>query len=96
MAGYVSLFRWTDDGIRTVKDTVTRARETIAKIEKAGSKLTIYWTQGRYDCVAFGEYPNEETAMSTALTMGMAGKVRTETLRAFSIDEMERILKRMT
>ncbi|MGA2614529.1 MAG: GYD domain-containing protein [Spirochaetia bacterium] len=63
MPAYVSLFRWTDDGIRSVKDTVARTRESIAAIEKAGGKMTVLWTQGRYDLVAIGELPNEDAAM---------------------------------
>lgn len=96
MAGYVSLFRWTDEGIRSVKDTVNRTRESIAAIEKAGGKMTVLWTQGRYDLVAIGELPNEEAAMALALSTGKSGKVRTETLRAFNIEEMERILRKVT
>jgi uncharacterized protein with GYD domain len=96
MASYVTLFQWTDNGIRAVKDTVSRARDVAAAIEKAGGKITIYWTQGRYDLVAFGEYPSEETAMATALNTAKAGNVRSETLRAFTTEEMERILKRVT
>lgn len=96
MASYVSLFRWTDEGVRSVKDTVSRTRDSIAAIEKLGGKMTVLWTQGRYDLVAIGELPTEEAAMALALNTGKAGKVRTETLRAFSIDEMERILRKVT
>ena len=96
MPAYVALFRWTDDGVRAVKDTVNRARESVAAIEKAGGKVTVYWTQGRYDLVAFLNAPNEETAMSIGLSSGKAGKLRSETLRAYTMEEMERILKNVS
>ena len=96
MPAFVVLIRWTDQGVRDVKDTVTRSRELTAGLEKIGGKaIAVYYTQGRYDLVAVGELPNEETAMAFALTMSKAGNVRTETLRAFSLEEVESILKKV-
>lgn len=96
MPAYVMLLKWTDQGIRDVKDTVTRSRQLTATLEKVGGKaIAIYYTQGRYDMVTVGEVPNEETAMAFAVTLGKSGNVRTETLRAFNLDEMEGILKKV-
>ena len=96
MPAYVMLLKWTDQGIRDVKDTVTRSRQLTATLEKVGGKaIAIYYTQGRYDIITVGEVPNEETAMAFAVTMGKSGNVRTETLRAFSLNEMEGILKKV-
>ena len=96
MPAYVMLIRWTDQGVRSVKDTVTRSRELIATLEKVGGKaIAVYYTQGRYDMVTVGEVPNEETMMAFALTMSKAGNVRTETLRAFSLEETESILNKV-
>ena len=96
MQTFVMLLKWTDQGIRNVKDTVTRSRELSAALEKAGGKtLGVYYTQGRYDLITIGEVPNEETAMAFALSMSKAGNVRTETLRAFSMEAMESILKKV-
>ena len=96
MPAYVMLLKWTDQGIRDVKDTVTRSRQLTATLEKVGGKaIAIYYTQGRYDMITVGEVPNEETAMAFAVTMGKSGNARTETLRAFSLNEMEGILKKV-
>ena len=96
MPSYVTLFRWTDQGVRSVKDTVARSRENIAGVEKAGGKvIATYYTQGRYDIVSITEAPDEETAQAFLFSMNKAGFVRTETLRAFSLDEMEKILKKV-
>ncbi len=47
MATYITLFSWTDQGIRGVKDTVKRAATFNAAITKAGGKVKeIYWTMG--------------------------------------------------
>jgi uncharacterized protein with GYD domain len=96
MPAFVTLIRWTDQGIQTVKDTVDRSRQLIAALEKMGGKsLAVYYTQGRYDLVAVGELPDAETAMAFALIMSKGGNVRTETLRAFSLEEVETILKKV-
>lgn len=96
MPKYVMLLKWTDQGVRDVKETVGRSRQLTAALERAGGKaISVFYTQGRYDMITVGEVPNEETAMSFALTMGKAGNVRTETLRAFDLDEMESILKKV-
>jgi len=96
MPASVVLYQWTDQGIRNVKDTVTRTRENLAALEKAGGKLiAFYYTQGRYDMVSIGEMPNEEAGQAFLLAMGKAGNVRTETLQAFSLEEMESILKKV-
>ena len=93
MAIGISLQRWTDQGLRNIKDTVTRARAAIAAVQKAGGKLTTYYTQGQYDLISILEGSlDDETSSAIALGIVQAGNIRTETLRAFTIDEMERII----
>lgn len=96
MPTYVSLFKWTDQGVRNAKDTVKRAREFRADLERRGGKLlSIYWTQGQYDLAVTMEAPDEQTAMAELLALGGLGNVRTETLRAFDESEMETILRKL-
>ena len=96
MPTFIALFGWTDQGIRSVKDTIKRADHFKASIKKVGGSVKdIYWTMGRYDGVIIFEAPDEETA--TALMLGgcSLGNARTETLRAFTAEEMGGILKMM-
>ncbi|HWP29173.1 MAG TPA: GYD domain-containing protein [Chloroflexota bacterium] len=93
MPTYVTLMKWTEQGIKDVNTTVDRAERARQAIEQAGGRMaSIYWTQGAYDIVAIADFPDEETAMAWLLSLGKLGNVRTETLRAFSADEMRRIL----
>lgn len=94
MAHYVTLFQFTEQGARNIKETVARTRKAIAELEKGGGKMTVYWTQGRYDMVAIGE-GSEELAMVITLGTAKLGNVRTETLRAFTAEEMESFLKKV-
>jgi uncharacterized protein with GYD domain len=55
----------------------------------------IFWTQGRYDIVVLTEAPDELTATALNLSLGALGNIRTESLRAFSADEMATIVSKM-
>jgi uncharacterized protein with GYD domain len=93
MPTYISLINYTDQGIRTVKDTLGRsdAAQQLAS-SMGGSLNAIYWTLGSYDLVAVSEAPDDETATAFALALGSQGNVRTTTLRAFDADAMRGIL----
>lgn len=93
MATYVSLFSWTEQGIRNVKDTVKRAAKFHDAIRKAGGKVRdVYWTMGRHDGVIIYDAPDDETATSLMLAGCAQGYVKTETLRAFDDKTMKKIL----
>ena len=95
MPTYVVLYKFTDDGAKSAKDTVKRARENRAENEKRGFSVRgLYWTQGQYDIVAVVDAPDESAMMAGLLNVAGAGNVRSETLRAFTDTEMEEILNR--
>ena len=50
---------------------------------------------GSRDIVAICETPDDETATLLSLSVASRGNVRSETLRAFSFDEMKKILSKM-
>jgi uncharacterized protein with GYD domain len=96
MAQYIVLGNWTEQGIRQVKETVLRGEQFKQLVEQAGGKVHgIFWTQGRYDVAARVEVADDEAMTTIALRLGMSGNVRTETLRAFTADEMQAILARL-
>ena len=97
MPRYIVLLNWTDQGIKNVKDTVKRAKSFENAIEKAGGKfLGLYYTLGRYDMVAMVEASNDEAVASVLYSTGSLGNVRTETLKAFSMDEAANIIEKLT
>lgn len=96
MATYIALSSFTDQGIRNVKDTTKRAEA----VKEAGRKLGVemkelYWTLGQYDLVAILEAPDEKAITALALSIGASGSVRTQTMPAFTRDEMNTILAKM-
>jgi len=81
---YVVLIKWTDQGIRNVKDSPKRAEAARKLAESEGGKLTLYYTMGRYDIVAIGEAKDDDTMNRVLLRIAVQGNVRTETLKAMS------------
>jgi uncharacterized protein with GYD domain len=96
MPTYVALLNWTDQGARNVKETVRRAGEQRAALEKLGVKLhTLYWTQGAYDLIGVAEAPDDETMSAAMLAAAGAGNIRSQTLRAYGEEEMQGILQKL-
>ena len=96
MPTYVVLMNWTDQGVRTARDTVRRREQADALAEKHGARIEqVYWTVGPYDLVTIVEAPDDESATAMLLELGSAGNLRTTTLRAYGSEEMSRIIERL-
>src|SRR5262245_61945998 len=97
MPTYIVLNRFTEQGIRDVKNTAKRA-DALGDIAKkfGGTLKDAYWTIGQYDSVAIIELPNDEAMVALGMNIGKAGNVRTETLRAFTKSEVETILGKVS
>lgn len=97
MPKYISLVNWTDQGIRSYAETTTRAAAAGDLAQRLGGEMTdIYWTMGQYDLVAVGDFPDDESSTAFLLALCSQGNVRSSTLRAFSADEFDRIVGRLT
>ena len=93
MPTYVVLYRFTAQGRKSVKESVRRAAEIRKQNEALGFKvLGHYWTQGRYDLVAVVDAPSEEAMVAGLFKIAEAGNVASESMRAFTTEEMQRIL----
>lgn len=96
MVTYIALASFTDQGLRSIKDTTKRADLAREMAGKFGVKMKdIYWTQGQYDLVTVCEAENESAITAFGLGLSSAGNVRFQTLRAFTRDEMNAILGKL-
>ena len=65
-------------------------------IVEAGGKLVNVWvTFGRYDVVEVFEAPNDDIALEIVTRLQQFGAEQTETLRAFTRDEAQEIIKKL-
>jgi uncharacterized protein with GYD domain len=95
MPTYVSLIHWTEQGIKNYKDT-TKRLEDFTKLAKSkgGRVREALYTVGEYDIVVVTEFPDDEAATAALLQVASLGSVRTNTMRAFTADEMGGIISR--
>ena len=96
MPTYIVLGNFTDQGIRNVKDSPKREDAFRSLCGTVGAQVRdVYRTMGRYDLAAVIEAPDDVTMSAIAYSLGSAGNVRTETLRAFSRQETDTALAKM-
>ena len=96
MATYIVLNNFTEQGIRSIRETTNRAGAVREMARKFGVTLKdIYWTLGEYDVVAIFESPDEASITALTLAIGQAGNVRTQMLRAFDEKEMKGVLAKL-
>ena len=96
MATYIVLTTFTDQGIRGAKDSTKRA-DAVKKLAKkfGATAREFFWTLGTYDVVAIFDAPDEASMTALGLAIGAAGNVRTQTMRAFSREEMNGVLAKL-
>lgn len=96
MATYIVVGNFTDQGVRGVRDTTKRAAAVRDAAKKAGvTTKEIYWTMGQFDVIAIFDAPDDASMSAVALAIGAAGNVRGQTLRAYSREEMDAVLRKM-
>ena len=96
MPVYVTLYKWTDSGAKSLKDAPKRIAESSKATEQFGGKLIGLWvTMGEYDLVSVAEWPNDEAAATTSLAISSRGNARTLTMRAFNQAEFAEMAKKL-
>ncbi len=93
MPTYIALLKWTDQGIRNIKESPQRLEAAKQAISAAGGRMTaFYMVMGEYDLVAIIEAPNDEAYTTGMLTIASRGAVRSTTLKAFTEEDYRRII----
>jgi uncharacterized protein with GYD domain len=93
MPTYVTLLKFTQQGIQTIKEGPKRLDTAKKRFQDAGAELkAFYLVMGEYDAVAIVEAPNDETVTKLALGNASVGNVRCVTMRAFTEAEYRKIV----
>jgi uncharacterized protein with GYD domain len=93
---YISLMRWTSQGLAGLPAWRERVEEGERTIEAAGGRLIgVYVTLGRYDVVEIFEAPDDNVAAEILMKLQRHGGEHTETLRGFTREEAEDIIRRI-
>ncbi len=96
MAVHVTLYRYTDAGIKGVKQAAEIARGWQDEAQKRGVRvLALYWLEGQYDAMTIVESDDDDAVMGLMLAIGAQGLMRTESMRGFSLADMERFVQHL-
>lgn len=96
MTYYVVLGKWTEQGIKNVKEASKRVEEMHKAIEYRGGKMTFFYTLGEYDFIMVVEMPDDEVMLKSLLWLGSLGNVRTKTLKAWTESEGAKVIHELT
>ena len=93
MPTYVTLTRFTDKGVETIKDGPARLDAAKKAYRDLGAEIkAFYLVTGEYDAVLISEAPDDETIAKLALGIRAWGTSRSETLRAFTEEEYRKLV----
>ena len=96
MPAFITLFKYTPQGLATIKESPDRINKSRALVEQLGGRIIGIWlTMGEYDLVAVSEAPNAEVAAQVAMMVCKTGTVTSQTMQAFSEEEFASIVARM-
>ena len=89
---YISLVRWTQQGVANVKDSPRRFDAGRKAFTEIGVEIRqLHMTMGRYDLIMLLEAPNDDAVATALLSLAAQGNVTTETLKAWTEDEYRKI-----
>ena len=96
MPTYITLVKFTDEGIKIIKESPQHVEGAKQAFSAAGGRMTaFYLVLGEYDAVVISEFPDDAVAATTFLAIASGGTARTTTLKAFTEEEYRRIIAAM-
>lgn len=96
MATYITLIRFTEKGLESIKEHPSRLNKARRLIMEAGGAMqAFYLTLGSYDSIVITEAPDDATYAKITLSLASKGNVQTETLKAFSHEDYRKIVEDM-
>ena len=95
MPRYVSLLRFTPQGVKNLKQSPARAAAFRKTVEKAGIKVEAQlWTTGKYDGILILNAASETKVLGVIARLAAQGNVSTQTMQAFDAQEFAAIVSK--
>jgi uncharacterized protein with GYD domain len=96
MVTYITLFKFTPQGLANVKESPDRVKLAGAMLKQMGGRMIgAWWTMGEYDLITISEGPDDQTAALATLAVVKAGNVTSTSMRAFSEEEFAQIVAKL-
>jgi uncharacterized protein with GYD domain len=94
MPTYISMLKWTQQGLQNVKQSPARLDAARKGFESAGVKLKdFYMVTGQYDLVVILEAADDASLAKAILMASSSGSISSETCRAFNESEYRDIIR---
>jgi len=96
MPMFIGMLSWTDQGMRTVKDTPKRVHAAKEAAKKLGIEVKhLFLTTGEFDILVIFEAPDGDAVAKFAMGAGAQGNVRSRTVRAWPEAEMLKLISEL-
>jgi uncharacterized protein with GYD domain len=96
MPTFISMLSWTDQGIRSLKDTPKRVQAAREMGKKFGVEIKqVFLTSGDFDILAVLEAPHYDNVAKHAMAAGLQGNVRSRTVRAWPEADMLKLISEL-
>ena len=93
---YIVLGKFTQKRVETIENLQDSIEESREVFEAFGVEIKdLFFTMGGYDVVGVGEAPDAEAMSKALLSWGKRGLLRTETLTAFTPEQMVQMIKEL-
>lgn len=94
MPMYVTLWKYTKDGLVDIKNTTDRYK-VVNEIIKAhgGRVISAYGLIGEYDVMTIVELPDEKALVASILKICSKGRVTAQTLTALPIEDFLKLTR---
>ena len=93
MPTFILSLNWTEQGIRSVKDSPKRAQAARDLGKKLGVEIKqVFLTSGESDLLLVVDAADGDSIAKFALALGSQGNVRTRTARAWSEAEFQKFI----
>ena len=93
MATYIALLKWTESGIKNVRESPKRLEDARQAFEAAGGRISqFYMVFGAYDAVGIIEAPDDKTYARIMLQVAGRGAITSTTLKALTENEYREVI----
>lgn len=94
MATYLMTFSFTQQGVQNIKDIPDRVEAAKKLVKSLGGEVKVFYglLGAEYDTMFILEAPDEQSAGRMALAISSLGNVRSSTHRAFSEEELMKLI----
>jgi len=96
MPTFICTLGWTEQGIRAIKDWPKRSQGARDLAKKTGVEIKqVLLTSGEDDLLVILDAPSDDNVAKFALAVSALGNVRTRTARAWTEQELEKMISEL-